>query len=149
VVLVREDNGWEAFFCTDPAATVGQILEAFADRAAIEQDFHDLKEVHGARQQQLRHYWANIAAYHLNLWLHTLIELWAWERPHGRVCDVLPEEMDRPDSPHRFKAAGEILRLAQLPGGSGGIGATDPEEIESALVNSVLSLAPTPRPPPW
>jgi hypothetical protein len=77
VVLVREDSGWEAFFCTAAAATVEQILEAFADRAAIEQDFHDLKEVHGAGQQQVRHYWANVAVYHLNLWLHTLIELWA------------------------------------------------------------------------
>jgi len=87
VVLVREDHGWEAFFCTDPQATVAQILEAFADRAAIEQDFHDLKEVHGAGQQQVRHYWANIAVYHLNLWLHTLIELWSWGRTHGQLCD--------------------------------------------------------------
>jgi len=87
VVLVREDNGWVAFFCTDPQATVQQILEAFADRAAIEQDFHDLKEVHGAGQQQVRHYWANIAVYHLNLWLHTLIELWAWERTQAQLCD--------------------------------------------------------------
>jgi len=87
VVLVREDDGWEAFFCTDPEATVPQILEAFADRAAIEQDFHDLKEVHGAGQQQVRHYWANIAVYHLNLWLHTLIELWAWARTHQELCD--------------------------------------------------------------
>jgi hypothetical protein len=87
VVLVREDDGWVAFFCTDPEATVVQILEAFADRAAIEQDFHDLKEVHGAGQQQVRHYWANIAVYHLNLWLHTLIELWAWGRSHAQLCD--------------------------------------------------------------
>ena len=96
VLLVREDDGWEAFFCTDPAATVGQILEAFADRAAIEQDFHDLKEVHGAGQQQLRHYWANIAAYHLNLWLHTLIEVWAWARSHGQVCDRSQSPWDDP-----------------------------------------------------
>jgi hypothetical protein len=87
VVLVREQDGWAAFFCTAAAASVQQILEAFADRAAIEQDFHDLKEVHGAGQQQVRHYWANIAVYHLNLWLHTLIELWAWARPHGQLCD--------------------------------------------------------------
>jgi hypothetical protein len=96
VVLVREDAGWEAFFCTNPAATVGQILEAFADRAAIEQDFHDLKEVHGAGQQQVRHYWANIAVYHLSLWLHTLIELWAWERSHGQVCDRSQSPWDNP-----------------------------------------------------
>src|SRR5438309_2192827 len=97
VVLVREDNGWEAFFCTDPEATVAQILEAFADRAAIEQDFHDLKEVHGAGQQQVRHYWANIAVYHLNLWLHTLIELWAWDRSHDQLCDRRHSPWDDPE----------------------------------------------------
>ena len=98
VVLVREQDGWVAFFCTDPEATVAQILEAIADRAAIEQDFHDLKEVHGAGQQQVRHYWANVAVYHLNLWLHTLIELWAWGQAHEKLCD----RSDSPwDDPHR------------------------------------------------
>jgi len=92
VVLVREDDGWAAFFCTDPHATVAQILEAVADRATIEQDFHDLKEVHGAGQQQVRHYWANVAVYHLNLWLHTVIELWAWAKSQTEICD-------RTDSP--------------------------------------------------
>jgi len=87
VVLVREDDGWRAFLCTHAEATVAQILEAIADRAAIEQDFHDVKEVHGAGQQQVRNYWANIAVFHLNLWLHTLTELWAWKRPHGQRCD--------------------------------------------------------------
>ena len=96
VVLVREDNGWVAFFCTDPQTTVAQILEAIADRAAIEQDFHDLKEVHGAGQQQVRHYWANIAVYHLCLWLHTLIELWAWEQPQGNLCDRRQSPWDDP-----------------------------------------------------
>ncbi len=90
VVLVREDDGWVALFCTDAEATVPQVLEAFADRAAIEQDLHDLKEVHGVGQQQVRHYWANIAVYHLNLWLHTLIELWAWGRTHAQLCDPRP-----------------------------------------------------------
>src|SRR5262249_58782093 len=69
VVVVREDDGWRAFFCTDPEATVGQILEAVADRAAIEQDFHDLKEVHGAGQQPGRHYRANVGVDHVTLWL--------------------------------------------------------------------------------
>jgi DDE superfamily endonuclease len=78
VVLVKETAGWVAFFCTDPQASVAAILEAVADRAAVEQDFHDLKEVHGVGQPQLRNYWANVAAYHLGLWLHTFIELWAW-----------------------------------------------------------------------
>lgn len=99
VVLVRdEDRTWRAYFCSDAAATVEQILEAVADRSAIEQNFHDLKEVHGAGKQQLRNYWANIAAYHLTLWWHTLIELWAWSKPQEELCD----RSDRPwDDPTR------------------------------------------------
>jgi hypothetical protein len=85
VVLVREEDCWVAFFCTDPEATVTAVLEAVADRAAVEQDFHDLKEVHGVGQPQLRNYWANVGAYHLGLWLHTLIELWAWGKSHRRL----------------------------------------------------------------
>lgn len=88
VVLVREDNGdWRAYFCTDPNATVAEILEAVADRSVVEQNFHDVKEVHGVGQQQLRNYWANIGAYHLTLWLHTLIELWAWHKPKKELVD--------------------------------------------------------------
>jgi hypothetical protein len=96
VVLVREDDGWRAYCCTAPNATVGQILEAVADRAAIEQDFHDLKEVHGAGQPQVRHYWANIAVYHIALWLHTLIELWAWNQPQEQICDRSQSPWDDP-----------------------------------------------------
>ncbi len=97
VVVVREAAGWVAYFCTDTEATVAQILEAIADRAAIEQDFHDLKEVHGAGQQQVRHYWANIAVYHLNLWLCTLIELWSWHRSHDDLCDRSQSPWDDPE----------------------------------------------------
>jgi hypothetical protein len=108
VVLVREDDGWVAFFCTDPAATVQQILEAVADRSAIEQAFKDLKEVHGAGQQQVRNYWANVAAYHLNLWLHTLAELWAWGRSQAELCDRSASPWDdtgrRPSHAERCKA---------------------------------------------
>lgn len=62
VVLVQEAHGWYAYFCTKANASVQEILEAVADRAAIEQNFHDIKEVHGAGKQQLRNYWANIGA---------------------------------------------------------------------------------------
>lgn len=108
VVLVRQDGGWVAFFCTDPRATVAQVLGAVADRAAVEQGYHDLKEVHGAGQQQLRHYWANVAAFHLNLWAHTLVELWAWRRPAGRLRDRGDSPWDdpgrRPSHADRCKA---------------------------------------------
>jgi hypothetical protein len=96
VVLVREDNGWTAFFCTDPEATVEQILKAVADRATIEQDFHDVKEVHGAGQQQVRHIFANVAVFNLNLWLHTLIELWAWEQPAKKLRNRSASPWDDP-----------------------------------------------------
>jgi hypothetical protein len=92
VVLVKEDHGWHAFFCTHPEVSVAEVLEAFADRATIEQDFHDVKEVWGAGQQQVRNIWTNVAVYHLNLWMHTLVELWAWDRSHTALCD-------RSDSP--------------------------------------------------
>jgi len=88
VVLVRDDDGaWRAYMCTNPDASVAEILEAVADRSAIEQNFHDLKEVHGVGQQQLRNYWANIAAYHLSMWLHTFIELWAWNKRQKDLVD--------------------------------------------------------------
>jgi hypothetical protein len=81
-VLVKEDHGWFAVFCTDPNASVVEILEAFAGRATIEQDFHDVKEVWGAGQQQVRNIWTNVAVFQLCLWMHTLVELWAWNRSH-------------------------------------------------------------------
>jgi DDE superfamily endonuclease len=96
VVLVKEPEHWVAYFCTKADATVAEILEAVADRSAIEQNFHDLKEVHGAGQQQLRNYWANIAAYHVTLWWHTLIELWAWRKPHEELTDRSASPWDDP-----------------------------------------------------
>ena len=91
VVLVREPDRWVAYFATDPSASVASILEAVADRSALEQVFHDVKEVHGAGQQQLRHVWANVGAWNLIGWWHTLVELWAWHRPH--VAPVRPERV--------------------------------------------------------
>lgn len=99
VVLVKEGNGWFAYFCTDVDASVQEILEAVADRSAIEQNFHDIKEVHGAGEQQLRNYWANIAAYHVTLWWHTLIELWAWRKPADELSDRRSSPWD--DKPRR------------------------------------------------
>jgi hypothetical protein len=92
VVIVKEKDGCEFFFCTDPDATPREILETFADRAAIEQDFHDAKEVWGAGQQQVRNIWTNIGVFNLNLWVHTLVECWAWNKPVGEI-------RDREDSP--------------------------------------------------
>lgn len=118
VVLVKEDHGWYAFFCTDPNATVVEILEAFADRATIEQDFHDVKEVWGAGQQQVRNIWTNLAVYNLNLWMHTLVELWAWSRPGEQLCDRSDSPWDhadrRPSHANRRKALRKHIIRTQL-----------------------------------
>jgi hypothetical protein len=108
VVIVEEDHDWYPFFSTDPNATALEIIEAFADRATIEQDFHDVKEVWGAGQQQVRNIWTNLAVYHLNLWIHTLVELWSWNRPHEKLCDRSLSPWDnaerRPSHADRRKA---------------------------------------------
>jgi hypothetical protein len=108
VVIVLEERDWYPFFSTDPNATAVEIIEAFADRATIEQDFHDVKEVWGAGQQQVRNIWTNLAVYHLNLWMHTLVELWSWNRPHGELCDRSRSPWDdadrRPSHADRCKA---------------------------------------------
>jgi DDE superfamily endonuclease len=96
VVIVKNETGWRAYFCTNPEASVAEILEMVADRGCLEQAFHDIKEVHGAGEQQVRHIWANVAVYHLNLWLHTFIELWAWDKPHHQLCDRSASPWDDP-----------------------------------------------------
>ena len=115
VVLVKEDHGWYAFFSTDPTASVKDILEAFADRATIEQDFHDVKEVWGSGQQQVRNIWTNLAVYNLNLWMHTLVELWAWDKSGRQLVDRSDSPWDdterRPSHADRRKALRrQILR---------------------------------------
>lgn len=125
VVLVEEEQGeWRAYFCTKADATVAEILEAVADRAAIEQVFHDVKEVHGVGQAQVRNYWSNVAAYHVKLWWHTLIELWAWHRPAKELVnrdqspwddgDRRPSHADRRNALRRQCLAEEFQAAAAL-----------------------------------
>lgn len=99
VVLVKEEDGWRAYFCTDPQATPAQILELVADRNSLEQTFKDVKEVWGAGQQQLRNLHANIGAWHMNLWAYTMVELWAWEQPESKLVDRSASPWD--DEPRR------------------------------------------------
>jgi len=124
VVLVREDAGWRAYFSTAASASAADILGAVAARSSLEQVFHDVKEVWGAGQQQLRNLWANIGAYHLSLWLHTLVEVWAWRRARRRLSDRADAPWDdaerRPSHADRRKALQrECLRAEYRAAGSG------------------------------
>jgi hypothetical protein len=108
VVLVKEDDGWLAFFCTNPEATTAEILEMVADRNSLEQTFKDVKEIWGAGQQQVRNLHASIGAWHMNLWAYTLVELWAWEKPEEELVDRSRSPWDseprRPSHADRRKA---------------------------------------------
>jgi hypothetical protein len=98
VVIVRfEDGGWAPYFCTDTSAAVRDILEAVAARWAIEEHFHDVKEVWGAGQQQVRNLWSNIGCWHLNQWLYTLVELCCWDVPKSELTDRRARSWDNPD----------------------------------------------------
>jgi len=87
VVLVDEPTGWRAYFCTDRAARVADILAAVADRFALETAFRDVKEVVGAGQQQTRFVRASEGAFHVCLWTFTLTEAWAWGRSAAALVD--------------------------------------------------------------
>ena len=108
---------WHSSVPSQTPASV-EILEAFADRATIEQDFHDVKEVWGSGQQQVRNIWTNLAVYNLNLWMHTLVELWAWDRCHEEVCDRSDSPWDdvdrRPSHANRRKALRQLMMQNEL-----------------------------------
>jgi hypothetical protein len=118
VVLVREDDGWVAFFATDPEASVADILETAADRGALEQTFKDVKEVWGAGQQQLRNVHANVGAFNLNCWQYTTTEAWAWERPEEELVDRSRSPWDaeprRPSHQDKRKALQRQLLRAEI-----------------------------------
>lgn len=97
VVIVRLDDGWAPYFCTDPTAEVRDILEAVAARWALEEHFHDVKEVWGAGQQQVRNVWSNIGCWHLNQWLFTLVELCTWDQAKSSLADRSDRPWDNPD----------------------------------------------------
>lgn len=114
VVIVREKAGWLAYFCTDPSRTAEAILAAMADRGAIEQLFHDVKEVWGAGQQQVRNVYASIGAFTVNLVLYSVVEAWAWACAEETLVDRSRCPWDsaarRPSHADKRKAVqGEIL----------------------------------------
>ena len=124
VVIVRfEDGSWAPYFCTDTVAEVRDILEAVAARWAIEEHFHDVKEIWGAGQQQVRNVWSNIGCWNLNGWVYTLVELCCWDQEKSQLTDRTDRPWDNPErrpshADRRRKIAREMLRnpiLAALP----------------------------------
>ena len=99
VVLLEHASGnWAAYISTDEAMSVEMILQTVSDRWAIEEHFHDVKEVWGAGEQQVRNLWSNIGCWNLSTWLYTLVELQCWNHSSEQLVD----RSDRPwDNPSR------------------------------------------------
>ena len=96
VVLVDEPTGWRAYFCTDPMASVADVLTTIANRFILEITFRDVKEVVGAGKQQVRFIHASVGAFHVCLWTFTLTEAWAWERSEADLVDRSDSPWDSP-----------------------------------------------------
>jgi hypothetical protein len=115
VVLVQEEDEWRAYFCLDTEATAAEVLEALADRSAIEQTNRDVKEGWGAGPRQVRNLFSDVGCFNLNLWMYSLIEVGAWDKEEGRSVGrsrcPWDNEPRRPSPRDRRKALQrEVLR---------------------------------------
>lgn len=141
VVIVKEETGPQFFYGTQLDAKPREIIEAFADRSSIEQVFHDLKEVWGAGQQQVRNLWSNIGVWQLNLVMHTLTELWAWRLPEQQLTRRADSPWDdssrRPSHADRRKALQTQCVLGQCS--SPAVARTLPKKIRQ-LTKCLLRL---------
>jgi hypothetical protein len=124
VVIVWEGDGWLAYFCTEPTMPAVTILEAMADRGAIEQLFKDVKEVWGAGQQQVRNVYASIGAFTVNLVLYSVVEVWAWARAEEALVDrsrcPWDTEERRPSHADKRKALQRLILREEIRAAAGG-----------------------------
>jgi hypothetical protein len=142
VVVIDEEGGWRAYFSTEVEAPAAEVLEAAAERGAIEQLFKELKEVWRAAEQQVRNLWANVGCWHLNGWMHSLVELWAWEREEEELVDRSASPWDReyrrPSHADKRKALQREMLRAEIDALLAG--APTPQEIR-ALTARLLQRA--------
>src|SRR5262249_51706829 len=99
VVLVKEDDGWLAFFSTEAEASAAEGLEAMAGRGALEPTNKDVEEGRGAGQQQVRNLHSNIGCFNVKQWMYSLVEAWAWGKPDAELIDREASPWD--DQPRR------------------------------------------------
>ena len=109
VVLLEHAKGnWAAYMSTDTSMSVEVILKTVSDRWAIEEHFHDVKEIWGAGQQQVRNVWSNVGCWNLCGWLYSLTELECWDQASEQLVD----RSDRPwDNPGRRPSHSDRRRL--------------------------------------
>lgn len=142
VVLVQEEDGWRAYFSPKEEATVQEILEGVADRGAQEEGFRNAKEVWRTEEQQLRNLHANVGSIHLNNWMQTMVELWAWDKDEEDLVDRSKSPWDsqtrRPSHQDKRKALQRQILRDEFEGVLGG---NPTIEEMRALMERCLDLA--------
>jgi hypothetical protein len=127
VVLLEHAKGnWATYVSTEISMSVEQILKIVSDRWAIEEHFHDVKEIWGAGEQQVRNVWSNVGCWNLCGWLYSLVELECWDDTSEQLVDRKDRPWDNPSrrpSHHdrRRKIARKMLSeifLHDLPSGT-------------------------------
>jgi len=120
VALVKEEDRWLSFMCTKPEATPEEILEAMADRGALEEMNKDVKEIWGADEQQVRNLDSNVGCFNLNLWMYSSVEAWAWDREEAELVDRSASPWDReprrPSHADKRKALQREILQAEIEG---------------------------------
>lgn len=120
VVLLEFGRGnWAAYASSDTSMSVEMILKIVSDRWSIEEHFHDVKEIWGAGQQQVRNLYSSIGCWHLCGWLYALVELECWDESVEQLVDRSDRPWDNTDrrpSHHdrRRRIARQMLREAFL-----------------------------------
>jgi hypothetical protein len=142
VVLIKEDDGWVAFFATGAEVTAVEILEGMADRGSLEQTNKDVKDVWGADEQQVRNLNSNIGCFNLNLWMYSVVEAWAWTKEDEELVDRSASPWDckprRPSHADKRKALQREILRAEIEA----VLSNRPNQGEiRALVESLLEMA--------
>lgn len=120
VVLLEHGRGnWAAYASSDISMSVETILKIVSDRWSIEEHFHDVKEIWGAGQQQVRNLYSNIGCWNLCGWLYAMVELQCWDESAERLVDRSDRPWDNPGrrpshADRRRQIAREMLREAFL-----------------------------------
>jgi hypothetical protein len=116
VVLVKEDDGWIAFFATQAEVTAVEILEAMADRGSMEQMNKDVKDVWGADEQQVRNLNSNVGCFNLNLWMYSVVEVAAWKKDEEELVarSAWDSEPRRPSHADKRKALQREILQAEI-----------------------------------
>lgn len=120
VVLLQHANGnWAAYISTDTSMSVESILKTVSDRWSIEEHFHDVKEIWGAGQQQVRNVWSSVGCWNLCGWLYAMVELECWDDTSEQLVDRRDRPWDNPQrrpshADRRRQIARKMLREAFL-----------------------------------